>query len=62
MKNHLVCIPTRKSFSKIQGNAKFIETLKQFEISKFTITFKTNFVKLIDKHPEVKNFSLFYIF
>ena len=42
--------------SKIKENAKFI--LDQFGYSKSTIIFKINIVKLINKHPKIKNYSL----
>ena len=32
--------------------------VKQFGVSKSTIIFKINIVKLIDKHPKIKNSSL----
>ena len=47
-----------KIFEKFKENAKFIEIVKQFEVSKSTIIF---IVKLINKypHPPKKNFVSF---
>ena len=47
-----------KVFEKFKENAKFIEMIRQFGYSKSTIIFKINIVKLINKHPKIKNSSL----
>ena len=44
-----------KVFKKFKENAKFIDVVKQFGVSKSTIIFKINILKLIDKHPKIKN-------
>ena len=31
--------------------------IKQFRVGRSTIIFKINIVKLINKHPKIKNFS-----
>ena len=48
----------RKVFQKFKENMKFIEMVKQFGVTKSTTIFKINIVKLIDKHPKIKNSSL----
>ena len=47
-----------KVFEKFVKNAKFIELVKQCGFSKFTIIFKINIVKCINKHSKIKNASL----
>ena len=47
-----------KIFEKFKENAKPIGMVRQLNYSKSTITFKINIVKLINKHPKVKNSSL----
>ena len=42
-------------FEKFKEIAKFIEIVRQFCHSKSTIIFKINIVKLINKHPKIKN-------
>ena len=43
-----------KVFENFKENAKFIEMAEQFEVSKSTITFEINIVKIIVKHPKIK--------
>lgn len=43
-----------KVFENFKENAKFIEMVEQFEVSKSTITFELNIVKIIVKHPKIK--------
>ena len=45
-------------FEKFKEIAKSIEIVRQFCYSKSTIIFKINIVKLINKHPKIKNPSL----
>ena len=47
-----------KVFEKCKENTKFIEMVKRFRYRKSTITFKTNIVKLINKQPKIKTYSL----
>ena len=49
-------------FEKFKENAKFIKMVRQLSYGKSTITFKINIVRLINKHPKVKNSSLSLIF
>lgn len=46
-----------KVFEKFKENAKIIEMVKQF-VSKSTITFKINAIKLFNKHPQTNNCSV----
>ena len=46
-----------KVFKKFKENRKFIEMVKQFGVSKSTIIFKINIVKLINKHHKIRNSS-----
>ena len=46
-----------KVFEKFKESTKFIEMIKQFRVGRSTIIFKINIVKLINKHPKIKNFS-----
>ena len=57
-KKHRLVYQQGKIFEKLKQNAKFIEMVKQFRVSKSTITFKIKIVKLIDKHTKIKNSSL----
>ena len=52
----------RKVFEKFKENAKFIEMVRHFDYSKPTIIFKMNIVKVIIKHPKIKNSFLFLNF
>ena len=47
-----------KVFEQFKENAKFIEMVRQFGYSKFTIIFKITIVKRINKHPKINNSSL----
>ena len=47
-----------KVFEKFKENAKFIDVVKQFGCSELTIMFKITIVKLIKKHPQIKDSSL----
>ena len=47
-----------KVLEKCKENTKFIEMVKRFRYRKSTITFKTNIVKLINKQPKIKTYSL----
>ena len=46
-----------KVFEKFKESTKFIEMIKQFRVGRSTIIFKINIVKLINKHPKIKNSS-----
>ena len=46
-----------KVFEKFKEITKFIEMIKQFRVGRSTIIFKINIVKLINKHPKIKNSS-----
>ena len=45
-------------FEKFKEIAKFVELVRQFFYSKSTVIFKINIVKLVKKHPKIKNPSL----
>ena len=45
-------------FEILKENAKFIEMVKQFGVSKSTIILKINIANLINKRPKIKNSSL----
>lgn len=47
-----------KVFEKFKENVKFIDMVKQFACSELTIMFKITIVKLIKKHPQIKDSSL----
>ena len=47
-----------KVFEKFKENAKFIDMVKQFGCSELTIIFKITIVRLISKHPQIKDSSL----
>ena len=42
-----------KVFRKFKENRKFNSLFKQFKITKGTIIFKINIVKLVDKYPKM---------
>ena len=42
-----------KVFRKFKENRKFNSLIKQFKITKSTIIFKINIVKLVDKYPKM---------
>ena len=42
-----------KVFRKFKENGKFNSLIKQFKITKSTIIFKINIVKLVDKYPKM---------
>ena len=44
-----------KAFEKFKENAKFIQLVRHFDYSKSTIILKMNIVKVINKHPKIKN-------
>ena len=61
-KNIWLAYQEGKIFENCIKNAKPFKMVKQFSVSKSTIIFKINIVKLITKYPKIKNSSLFLIF
>ena len=47
-----------KVFKRFKENGNFKNLLERFKITKSTIIFKTNIVKLIDKYPKIKTSSI----
>ena len=47
-----------KVFRKFKENRKFSSLIKQFKITKGTIIFKINIVKLVDKYPKMMTWSI----
>ena len=47
-----------KVFKRFKENENFKNLLERFKITKSTIIFKTNIVKLIDKYPKIKTSSI----
>ena len=47
-----------KFLKKLKRIKKFKNLLEQFKISKSTITFKINIVKLVDKHTKMLTLSI----
>ena len=47
-----------KVFRKFKENRKFNTLVEQFKITKATIIFKINILKLIDKYPKMMNLSI----
>ena len=61
---NIVCLAYQqeKVFKKFKENAKFTEMVKRFGVSRSTIKFKINIVKLIDMHPKTQNSTISFYF
>ena len=47
-----------KVFRKFKENKKFKSLVEQFKITKGTVVFKINIVKLVDKYPKIVTTSM----
>ena len=54
----MYCVSSRKNFSRIQREEKFIKLVKEFQVHKTTIILNINVVTLIDKYSKLMKSSM----